>query len=624
MPTNPIVNSRIMKSNTMKTCCLSLLATICATGQLSAQTLADYQAEVTGQSPSNYFKLDSSLVSAVNGTVSLSSFGAGGFAGDVFRNPTNSYFYVNNTDFLRNLTDPLISGGGSANSNATATGSITFLFRTLTGPNVGGQRFLFDATTTSGMGTSSNNAFSLYFENDTSTNSPNALKLRFGDETRVILQASNVLFSTWYYFAITYDESRVPNKAIWYLGPAGTTLSTGMTDNSADAVAGEGTGLIVGQRAGYTGAFRRPGSGRIDEFAIWARELSSTEIGDQFAKLPQLPPEGATYQEVVDSQIPKYYFKLDNSLVESVGGTLMLSTNGTGGAFTTNILGDANSAYSFSATNDALTITNDLFNGGGVGQDPNANGAGTITLQFRMLSDTNNTGQRFLFSAPPTESGSDNNALALFLESPTGANPHSLKVRMGGKTYGNTGSSTPANNVPIAYATNLVPNAWYYIAMVYDETGNNILDVYFGPAGGTLSKSEYDPTNDDLGGGDGGGLAIGNRRDTFTGAFRNPGSGVIDEFAIWHDMLSPAEIETQFAAVTNTPPGPPTLNIAQAGTDVVLSWTTNDTAGYSLESTASLTPASWSSNGPPPTVVDDSYVVTNSAAGGEKYYRLIK
>ena len=69
----------------------------------------------------------------------------------------------------------------------------------------------------------------------------------------------------------------------------------------------------------------------------------------------------------------------------------------------------------------------------------------------------------------------------------------------------------------------------------------------------------------------------------------------------------------------------PTLNIAAAGSDVVLSWITAEGAGYQLESTPSLTaPITWSSNGPPPVVVGDSSVVTNSITGEARYYRLAK
>ncbi len=595
----------------------------------SGQTISNYQFTVSSQNPSAYFKLDGSLASAVNGSVVLEPF-AGGYASDAFRTASNCWFFIDqNTAYLRNLTDALISGGGAANSNAAAKGSVSFVFRALAGQNVGGQRFLFDATATAGMTTTNHNAFSVFFENDTATTDPDALKLRFGDSTTTLLTSNNVLYGSWYYFALTYDESRVPNKAIWYTGPAGGTLLSGTTSNAADAVAGEAAGLIIGNRAGYTGAYRSPGTGRIDEFAIWSRELSATEISNQFSKLPQLPAPGASYQQVVQSQIPKYWFKLDNSLSESAGNTLALSTTGTGGAFTSDFLGNANFAYSFSETNDSLYITNDLINGGGPTTDANASGTGTISFLFRMLSSTNFSGQRFVFSAPGIETlSTDDNQLALFFENdtPTNTYPNSLKLRVGNATKGSTNSSSADNNVPVAYSTNMVPNAWYYFAMTYDESRNTPeVKVYFGQVGGTLSTDTMNPANNSVVGNNGP-LVLGNKIESgviTNNAFRGPGNGAIDEFAIWHDELSPSEIAAQFAAAA--PLVVPKLSIAQSATNVILSWPATTPSSFVLESTNVL-----GGNGPwpqvpgTPVVVGGSYVVTNSASNDRQFFRLRK
>jgi hypothetical protein len=442
------------------------------------------------------------------------------------------------------------------------------------------------------------------------------------------LETNDIVFGSWYYFALTYDEARDPNSGIWYLGPAGQQLKSGFTTNSPESVAGGGLGLFVGNRSTLNGAYRSPGNGRIDEFAIWARELSSTEVSNQFARLPQPPPPGATYRQIVQSQFPTYYFRLDNSLLESVGSNLLLSAAGSGGAFTNDFLGVADWAYSFSATNDALFVTNDLIPGGGPGQNTLATGKGSISFQFRMLSDTNNTGQRFIFSAPGSEATStDDNMLALYLENSDTTNsfPGSLKLRVGNLTKGSTGSSTPENNVPIAFATNLVPNAWYYFAMTYDEARNTPeVYTYFGQAGGTLISDIANPANASVVG-DNGWLVLGNKREISAivdNAFRGPGSGVIDEFAIWQDELGPAEIQAQFAAMV-APVEPPTLGIALTGGNVVLSWTTEGTAGFELESTTSLSTPSWTGAGTP-TVVEDMNYVTNSVAGNGTYYRLSK
>jgi hypothetical protein len=613
----------------MKTSLASMIALATLGVSASAQTLANYQAMVSSQNPSNYFKLDGSLESAVNPSVVLESF-AGGYAADVFRIASNCWFFVDqNTAFLRYTSGPLINGGGVSNTTSTAKGSISFLFRALSGPNIGGQRTLYDATTVN-VGTTNHNAFTLFFENETSTENPNSLKLRFGDSTTTIMLSNNVIYGSWYYFALTYDEARVPNKAIWYLAPVGGAFSTGMTTNSAESVAGDGTGLLIGQRANLSGAYRSPGSGRVDEFAIWARELSFLEISNQFATLPQPAPPGASYQQVIAAQIPKYHFKLDNSLIESVSNILALSTNGDGGAFTSDALGNANSAYSFSATNDALYVTNDLVNGGGPTQNSSQSGLGTISFQFRMLNGDTNTGQRFIFSAPGAEvNTTDDNQLALFIEGPNSTNyPNSLKLRVGNQTSGSSSSDTN-NIVPIAYATNLVPNAWYYFAMTYDESRNSSeVLYYFGQAGGSLRAGLLNPANASVIG-DNGPLVIGNM--IYGGviqdnAFRNPGQGAIDEFAIWHEELSAAEIQAQFAAMS--PVVLPQLNIALSGGNVLLSWPASTPASFALETTNALdsttiSAASWPSAGIP-TVVGSSYFVTNAVSSGNRFYRLHK
>jgi hypothetical protein len=257
-----------------------------------------------------------------------------------------------------------------------------------------------------------------------------------------------------------------------------------------------------------------------------------------------------------------------------------------------------------------LFITNDLINGGGPGADGSANGTGTISLQFRMLSNTNNTGQRYLLAAPA--SSTNRNQFGLFLENTNVANgnPNSLKLRVGNTT------------TTIAPPQDLVPSAWYYFAMNYNESRDSSeVYWYLGRAGGSLTSNIFNVGNDAVVG-DNGTLYLGNR-DSLTSGFRDPGIGVIDEFAIWHSELSAAQIQAQFDAVTVAPTPAPTLHIALAGDGVLLSWSTNGTAGFLLESTSGLSSPAWTGAGTP-TVTGGMYCVTNSLADGERYYRLRK
>jgi len=67
----------------------------------------------------------------------------------------------------------------------------------------------------------------------------------------------------------------------------------------------------------------------------------------------------------------------------------------------------------------------------------------------------------------------------------------------------------------------------------------------------------------------------------------------------------------------------PVLNISQAGTNVILSWT--DLApGFTLQSTTNLAPPTgvWSAVSPGPVVINGLNVATNPINGSMNFYRL--
>jgi uncharacterized repeat protein (TIGR03803 family) len=66
----------------------------------------------------------------------------------------------------------------------------------------------------------------------------------------------------------------------------------------------------------------------------------------------------------------------------------------------------------------------------------------------------------------------------------------------------------------------------------------------------------------------------------------------------------------------------PQLNIIPAGTNVILTWTTNAT-GFTLEFTTNLTPpAIWSTNSTAPVIISGQNTITNPISGTQKFYRL--
>jgi hypothetical protein len=75
--------------------------------------------------------------------------------------------------------------------------------------------------------------------------------------------------------------------------------------------------------------------------------------------------------------------------------------------------------------------------------------------------------------------------------------------------------------------------------------------------------------------------------------------------------------------ITPAPASPPTLDIALAGSNVVLNWPTSGTSDFQLEATLSMSAPAWSGTGSPTAIGATNYV-TNSLTGDAKFYRLKK
>ena len=272
----------------MKLSFLSVVTLLATASQLGAQTASDYQNAVNSQSPTYHFTFDNTWTDSVGGSLTLTAAGTG-FAADSFGNSSSAASFIGSTDSLSTGTD-LGAGGGPTGGNAaaTGTGSLSLLFRTLDSTAPSGQRFLF----AQGNTTANKNAFSMFIEN-TSNTDPSALKLRVGDKTTTIFPLASFSADTWYYFAMTYDETRdsLGGGEIRYsIGQAGGTLTSGTIDIGNVAVVGDNGTFTVGNSAvGASSSFRNPGNGEIDELALWNRELSAGEISTDFAALSPVP-----------------------------------------------------------------------------------------------------------------------------------------------------------------------------------------------------------------------------------------------------------------------------------------------------------------------------------------------
>ena len=607
----------------------TLLVSMFTVGHSAAQSLADYQSEVLNQSPSEYFQLDNSLESAINATTVLTPMGPdGGFTFDVFGNPNNSYFFVVNNDELSNEVDPIINTSGTASESAAATGSITFLFRSLSGFNESGERWLFDGRgLLSGAGTDTGNGFGLYFErtNDPERTDPGSLKLVFGDTTTAILPAEDIKFSAWYYFALTYDESRAPNKAIWYLGRAGDALSVGMTTNAADAVAGDGLGLFVGNRSTTGGGFRSPGNGRIDEFAVWDRELSAAEIESQFAKLPTSSSNGV---EVTNLIVDDSFEDGDRAATgdlqadwwssSSTGGNsveaypnqlgLVTGTSGRGihGTFAPQNLeiGDTiRVTYTFttpatvgSGRSTAFKVALMDFNNPDLAADLSSSSSAVNPLYTEL------PGYMVDFDVN-TDSGSD-------ISIRKHENPNDS-----GRFLGTTGEWDSFGSSPDAGYV-FTPDTEYQGVFSITRSDFDSVDIF-----SSLSQGETELDSHT----EGDSSAIANNFGMLGFWVNSNSFGSTNERGEEMDNgITFSNIKIEVITFSTPPTQAPALNISTEGGDVILSWLTEGSDGYNLESSPSLTTPEWSSHPTPPVVEGDSNTVTDPASEGEKYYRLAK
>ncbi len=250
---------------------------------------SQYQSVVSSQLPTHYFKMDGNYVDSVDGSLTLkTNIGTVALTYDYFGGPTNSVMFTAGADTVTNNGNLLNGGGGYNGALGTGQGSISCLVWTLASTNVGGQRFAYSA----GGNTAVSNAFALFVENLTGSN-PTSLKVRFGDSSSTILQASNLVTSAWYYFAMTYDESVSSNQVSWWLGQPGKSLRNGKFSAGAGSRAGNGLAFFIGNNTNYNAGWRNSGptsSGRVDEFAIWTNKLTGVQVTNQFNALVVAPP----------------------------------------------------------------------------------------------------------------------------------------------------------------------------------------------------------------------------------------------------------------------------------------------------------------------------------------------
>jgi hypothetical protein len=155
-----------------------------------------------------------------------------------------------------------------------------------------------------------------------------------------------------------------------------------------------------------------------------------------------------------------------------------------------------------------------------------------------------------------------------------------------------------------AYTTNTT-----HVAVTVDSI-NHILSLY---TNGVFSISVTNPVID---------LALVVDNFSFLGRsqFADPAfNGSIDEFRLYYGLMTPSQVSASFAAGADTE----RLTVTISGDNVVVSWPTLLTEGYSLQYSLSLTPVNWLPAGAP-TVVGGNNQVTIPLTNSSSFFRLTK
>lgn len=160
-----------------------------------------------------------------------------------------------------------ISGSSTTDYLTGNTGTISFLFKTPT--SMTGYQSLFNR--------------GIYAATQSLEIGINSGVLRIINDSTQITNIGSLSADTWYYFALRFDLTKTSDDLTWYYGAFGSSLLSGSVTITTSG--NPGTTIYVGGRQG-SGAF----TGLMQELATWDRTLSEQAIIDQFNQtLPAVP-----------------------------------------------------------------------------------------------------------------------------------------------------------------------------------------------------------------------------------------------------------------------------------------------------------------------------------------------
>ena len=161
----------------------------------------------------------------------------------------------------------------------------------------------------------------------------------------------------------------------------------------------------------------------------------------------------------------------------------------------------------------------------------------------------------------------------------------------------------------------LATNQPYYIAITYDVSGG-LCQIYTNgvfAAGRTNTLAALDSVYPDYN------CWLGRSQFPDNPTF----SGLWNEFRMWSGILSAAEIADHFSAGPDGFVARPSLNIDASGSNVIVSWPTNNSVGFNLNAKATVgTAGGWLPVTPSATVVGNNYQVTLPHTNAARFFQL--
>ncbi len=275
-------------------------------------------------------------------------------------------------------------------------------------------------------------------------------------------------------------------------------------------------------------------------------------------------PGGTSYADSVLADHPVVCYRFEESPGSPVAADF--SGNGNNGSYTNVSLGNPSAFAGLGQAAGFSGLANSLVGVPALGSATSLGGSGNHQVTIEAWID------------PAQLSGADSiytvdtwqNGIVHLL-----VNGSSIRFTVGNSV--NVNGSQDDANFPSSAA--IAVGQWAYLAVVYDDSVPSSTLYINGQSVATNYYSTTYPISLNSG-------AIGVQTD----GGDPPYSGLIDEFAIYTNALTAAEIQAHYAAALSQQPHP-TLSIGRSGNEIVISW--NGT-GFTLQETTNLmNSASW-------------------------------